>query len=110
MSRPKTINNRSIFSGLSRTAPVVTLPPNGIDMILVLRLIEYDLVDQAMQRSNGNKAMAGRLLGIQRTTLLEKLRARGIIEICKSRKTKFSEEIILANIRDHRRQRAEASK
>ena len=37
---------------------------------------EYNLIAQALERTGGNKNQASRLLGMNRTTLVEKLRKR----------------------------------
>lgn len=50
------------------------LPHDGIDLEELLRDLELSLIDQAMARANGNKAHAARLLGLKRTTLVERLK------------------------------------
>jgi sigma-54 specific flagellar transcriptional regulator A len=52
------------------------LPREGVSLKAVLTAIEQDLIGQALQRSDGVVAHAARLLGVGRTTLLEKLRKR----------------------------------
>ena len=54
------------------------LPVEGMDLRAHLFSIEYRLISQAMQRSGGTVAQAARLLGLRRTTLVEKLRKFGI--------------------------------
>ena len=54
----------------------VTLP---IDLPAVLRAIEEAHIDAALARTGGNKKAAAALLGLQRTTLVEKLRRRGLL-------------------------------
>jgi len=54
----------------------VTLP---IDLPGVLRAIEEAHIDAALAQTNGNKKAAAALLGLQRTTLVEKLRRRGLL-------------------------------
>jgi sigma-54 dependent transcriptional regulator, flagellar regulatory protein len=54
----------------------LSLPEEGIALRAVLARIEDDLIEQAMARSGGVVAEAARLLGIGRTTLLEKLKRR----------------------------------
>ena len=56
---------------------LVELPPAGLDLNALLDAVENDLLDQALARTNGNKMRASALLGINRTTLIEKLRRRG---------------------------------
>jgi sigma-54 specific flagellar transcriptional regulator A len=50
------------------------LPAEGIDLRAHLTAIERQLVTQALERSQGVVAHAARLLGLRRTTLVEKLR------------------------------------
>ena len=52
----------------------VPLPDHGLNLRDTLAAIEKDLIDQALVRANGVVAHAARLLGVGRTTLLEKLR------------------------------------
>ncbi len=50
------------------------LSENGIDMMVVVAELERTLIVQALKRSNGIKAKAASLLGINRTTLVEKIK------------------------------------
>jgi sigma-54 specific flagellar transcriptional regulator A len=50
------------------------LPPEGIDLRAHIAAIEELLIRQALERSQGIVAQAARLLGLRRTTLVEKLR------------------------------------
>jgi transcriptional regulator with PAS, ATPase and Fis domain len=60
-------------SGLS-----VELPEDGLNLKDALDRLEQHLVRQALKRTGGNKAKAAALLGINRTTLVEKLKRRPI--------------------------------
>jgi sigma-54 dependent transcriptional regulator, flagellar regulatory protein len=51
-----------------------SLPPGGIDLRAHVAAIEESLIRQALERSNGIVAQAARLLGLRRTTLVERLR------------------------------------
>jgi sigma-54 specific flagellar transcriptional regulator A len=53
------------------------LPDQGIDLKAHLHAIEHALIRQALERSGGTVAHAARLLGLRRTTLVEKLRKFG---------------------------------
>ena len=59
-------------------APAATsgtvLPAEGIDLRTHVAAIEETLIRQALGRTNGTVAHAARLLGLRRTTLVEKLR------------------------------------
>jgi sigma-54 specific flagellar transcriptional regulator A len=47
-----------------------------INLPQILRRIEDDYIDAALRRAGGNRKAAADLLGLQRTTLVEKLRRR----------------------------------
>ena len=55
-----------------------TLPADGIDLRAHLTQIERRLIEQALERTDGTVAHAARLLGLRRTTLVEKLRKLGL--------------------------------
>jgi len=57
--------------------PRVELPVGGLCLRGTLAALESDLIAQALGRADGVVAHAARLLGVGRTTLLEKLRKRG---------------------------------
>ncbi|MBL8918642.1 MAG: sigma-54-dependent Fis family transcriptional regulator [Myxococcaceae bacterium] len=70
-----------IVGAFGADAPVVlprpTPPANfPLDLPTLLRRIEDELIDAALQQAQGNKKAAADLLGLQRTTLVEKLRRR----------------------------------
>jgi len=52
----------------------VSLPNEGVDLDAFLKIIEGDLMRQALQRTGGNKSRAAGLLKLNRTTLVERLR------------------------------------
>jgi DNA-binding NtrC family response regulator len=52
------------------------LGADGIALDAVLRDTEDRLIDEALKQAGGNKARAAQLLGINRTTLIEKLKRR----------------------------------
>jgi sigma-54 specific flagellar transcriptional regulator A len=54
----------------------VPLPEAGLSLKDTLNAVESDLISQALIRADGVVAHAARLLGVGRTTLLEKLRKR----------------------------------
>ncbi len=53
-------------------------PSTGISLKAEMEKYETRLIFKALEKANGVKSEAARLLGINRTTLLEKLRRRGI--------------------------------
>ena len=58
----------------------VTLPEQGLDLDGVLERIENGFIEQALQRSRGNKTIAAELLKLNRTTLIERLRKKGMLQ------------------------------
>ncbi|GAB3748355.1 hypothetical protein GCM10028795_12110 [Lysobacter olei] len=59
-------------------SPTATLPPEGIALREHMAAIELELIRAALQQSGGVVAHAATLLGLRRTTLVEKLRKYGI--------------------------------
>ena len=57
-------------------ARVVELPAHGIDLRQAVTEFEYALIEQALTRTGGNRNAAAQLLGLNRTTLVEKLRRK----------------------------------
>ncbi len=54
--------------------PSLDLPENGVDLPALIGQIEKDLIDRALSRTAQNRGAAARLLGLKRTTLVEKLK------------------------------------
>ena len=62
---------------------LVKLPEEGLDFEAVIGRIEFNLLEQALQKANGNKKVAADILRLKRTTLAAKLKSYG---------TQFSED------------------
>ncbi|GAB6196950.1 sigma-54 dependent transcriptional regulator [Lysobacter xanthus] len=62
----------------SNLSPRATLPPEGLDLKSHMAELELELIQAALQQANGVVAHAAPLLGLRRTTLVEKLRKYGI--------------------------------
>ncbi|MGJ4731174.1 helix-turn-helix domain-containing protein, partial [Luteimonas sp. SDU101] len=62
----------------AQLSPTATLPPQGIDLRGHMAGIELELLRAALEQTNGVVAHAAPLLGLRRTTLVEKLRKYGI--------------------------------
>jgi len=60
------------------SAPASALPVDGIDLREHIATIELSLIQSALERTQGVVAQAAQLLGLRRTTLVEKLRKYGI--------------------------------
>jgi transcriptional regulator with PAS, ATPase and Fis domain len=52
----------------------VALPSEGVNLDEFLKVIEVELMRQALERTGGNKSRAAELLKLNRTTLVERLR------------------------------------
>jgi sigma-54 specific flagellar transcriptional regulator A len=57
---------------------LATLPADGLDLKAHLYAIEQKLILDALARSSGTVSQAARLLGLRRTTLVEKMRRFGM--------------------------------
>jgi len=55
--------------------PVVSLPDQGMDYERTLAVIERSILEQALQKTGGNKKAAADMLGLKRTTLSAKVRS-----------------------------------
>ncbi|HXG51848.1 MAG TPA: sigma 54-interacting transcriptional regulator [candidate division Zixibacteria bacterium] len=64
----------------SAAAAEVSLPDEGVDLDGVLESIENGFIRQALERSRGNKTAAAELLRLNRTTLIERLRKKGMLQ------------------------------
>jgi transcriptional regulator of acetoin/glycerol metabolism len=65
----------SSATGASATPSQGTqLPAEGVDLRAVVARLEETLIDQALERTGGNRNAAAQLLGLNRTTLVEKLK------------------------------------
>ena len=65
-----------IFPAVTVAAPAkAEAPPaDTLDLRAALENLERDLIDRALAKANGNRTEAAALLGLNRTTLVEKLR------------------------------------
>ncbi len=79
-ARPVTPANaqveRAAVASASRSGDLteVELPKDGVDLRATLQRLEARLIRQAILATSGNRNQAARLLGLNRTTLVEKLR------------------------------------
>jgi DNA-binding NtrC family response regulator len=55
------------------------LPEDGTDFYKVVEQFENSLISQALERTNGNKNRAANMLSLNRTTLVEKMKKRGLL-------------------------------
>jgi DNA-binding NtrC family response regulator len=64
---------------LAPSVPTI-LPPAGVDLRHAVEAFENSLILQALARTRWNKNQAAKLLGLNRTTLVEMLKRKGIHE------------------------------
>jgi DNA-binding NtrC family response regulator len=62
------------------SSPAVRVPPDGLSFNEVVEGLETDLILQALEQTSWNKNQAARLLGLNRTTLLEKIKRKKLEE------------------------------
>lgn len=63
---------------LDRYVANVSLPEEGVDFNEAVNDFENELIIQALQKTDGNKNKAATLLNLNRTTLVEKLKRKGL--------------------------------
>lgn len=63
---------------LDRFVANVVLPEDGLDFNQAVDQFENELILQALQRTDGNRNQAATLLNLNRTTLVEKLKRKGL--------------------------------
>ena len=61
------------------SAAPLTLPPEGLCFRTAVSRFENTLINQALQRTHGNKNKAADLLRLNRTTLVEKIKRRNLV-------------------------------
>jgi DNA-binding NtrC family response regulator len=59
---------------LAAVPPPAIIPEGGLDFDMAVGNFQRTLIEQAIQKSGGNKTLAADLLRMKRTTLLAKLR------------------------------------
>ena len=64
--------------GLMQGRRPTALPDSGVNFDAVVTKVERDLLLQSLAKSGGNKMRAAQLLGMKRTTFVEKLKRLGI--------------------------------
>lgn len=65
-------------AGVAYPKDRLELPDDGMSLQRYLEQIENDLITQALARTQNNKNQAAKLLGLNRTTLVEKIKKRRI--------------------------------
>ena len=65
-----------VFSESKAEPSLETLPAEGIDLEGLIERLENSLIMQALERTGHNKNQAAKLLGLNRTTLVERIKKR----------------------------------
>ena len=73
---PDAVDDTSAQGGTASAFPMPTTLSLPVDLPNLLRMLEESYIRLALEQSGGNKKEAARLLGLGRTTLVEKLRRR----------------------------------
>lgn len=60
---------------------LINLPNEGVDLKQLLSDIEDSLINQALELTGGNKNQASKLLSMNRTTLIEKMKKKGFLQL-----------------------------
>ncbi len=60
---------------------IISLPDEGVDLKQLLSDIEDSLINQALEVTGGNKNQASKLLSMNRTTLIEKMKKKGFLQL-----------------------------
>ncbi len=66
------------LTGQRADQPSITIPPDGVDFEGLVDGVESDLILQALEATGWNKNRAAKLLNLKRTTLVEKIRSKGL--------------------------------
>ena len=67
-----------IASARATAAIAPRVPPEGLSFNTVVDQVETDMILQALEQTHWNKNRAAALLGLNRTTLLEKIKKKGL--------------------------------
>jgi DNA-binding NtrC family response regulator len=68
----------AVVGQTTRDRPPISLPAEGVDFEALVGSFESELIQQALAATGWNKNRAAQLLGLKRTTLVEKIRVKGI--------------------------------
>ncbi len=66
------------IAGQGFERPIVSLPAGGVNFEALVSAFEQELIQRALDATSWNKNRAAQLLGLKRTTLVEKIRAKGL--------------------------------
>jgi transcriptional regulator with PAS, ATPase and Fis domain len=76
---PSDLPEHIVTTGVEGEQPHLTvLPQDGLDFNAVVEELENSLILQALERTQGNKKAAAKLLNLNRTTLVEKIKKKNL--------------------------------
>jgi len=76
---PADLPPRFLDAEARESSPVLVLPEEGLQLNETLAAVEDQLIRQALAKSGGVKSRAAKLLGLNRTTLVEKLKKKKMV-------------------------------
>ena len=75
------LNPRPGTNAMTMPVDFGSLPPEGLNLIEFIELLENSLITQALARTDNNRNQAAKLLGMNRTTLVERIKKRKLTEM-----------------------------
>jgi len=66
---------------IAEVSSVELLPIQGLDLETYIEQLENTLIMQALERTGNNKNQAAKLLGLNRTTLVERIKKRKLVPL-----------------------------
>jgi transcriptional regulator with GAF, ATPase, and Fis domain len=69
------------------------LPEQGMNLKEYENEVSKDLISQALLRTGNNKYLAAKLLGLNRTTLVERMRRHGFVIVGRKRTMKAKAQV-----------------
>ena len=66
-------------TSIQNSSKILQLPDEGVDFNELIEQYESSLIGLALEKTNGNKKAAARLLKLNRTTLVEKIKKKGLL-------------------------------
>jgi transcriptional regulator with PAS, ATPase and Fis domain len=78
---PKEIVDPEWSQDVQASGAIELLPVDGIDLEIYIERLENSLIMQALERTGNNKNQAAKLLGLNRTTLVERIKKRKLVPL-----------------------------
>jgi transcriptional regulator with PAS, ATPase and Fis domain len=78
---PKDVGGPEWIQEAPAATAIELLPVEGIDLETYIERLENSLIMQALERTGNNKNQAAKLLGLNRTTLVERIKKRKLVPL-----------------------------